>query len=91
MGPIIVFKFWWDDYSFLLGDIGANNLGPLPFHAHLRWVHDLLRPTIQICILPFEQFSKKGIDCFQDIISKTLHEHSFSNIISKLSFNCHRT
>jgi hypothetical protein len=88
---IIVLKFWQDDHSFLLGDIGSKNLNPLPFQVHFRWVHDLLRLTTQICILPFEQFSKKGTNCFQDNILKKLHEHSFSNIISEVSFNCHCT
>jgi hypothetical protein len=32
---ITVFIFWQDDCSFVLGDFGANNLGPLPFKAHL--------------------------------------------------------
>jgi hypothetical protein len=34
--PIVVFKFWQDGHSFLLGDIGANDLGPLPFQVHFR-------------------------------------------------------
>jgi hypothetical protein len=40
--------------SIFIGAIKANNLNPLPFQVHLRQVHDLLPPTIQAIIPPFE-------------------------------------
>jgi hypothetical protein len=37
----------------------------------------------------FEQLVKRGINCFQESISKRLHNHSFINIISNLPSNLH--
>jgi hypothetical protein len=73
-----------------LGATGANNLGPLPFQAHFRWACDLLPLAIQASIPPFEQLLERRIDCLQENIFKHMHEHSFSNIISKLSSDCQK-
>ncbi len=43
------------------------------------------------CVPLFGQFVKKGINWLQENISKKLHDHSFSNIISKMIFNFHHT
>jgi hypothetical protein len=56
---IIASKFSPNGCPFLLGAIRDNNSNPIPFQAHLRWVHDLLPPTTQTSILPFEQLSKR--------------------------------
>ncbi len=84
---IIASKFLQDDCPFLLGAIKANNSSPLPFQAHLRWAHDLPPLTIQASIPPIEQLLERGMDRFQENILKSVHKHSFSSIISKLSLN----
>jgi hypothetical protein len=46
-------------------------------------------PIIQACILPCKQLSKIETHCFQEKTSESVHENSFSSIISKLSFDFH--
>jgi hypothetical protein len=58
--PIIAFRFLQDVRPFLLRAIRANNSNPIPFQVHLKWVHDLLLPTTQVFIPPFEQLSDRG-------------------------------
>jgi hypothetical protein len=41
------------------------------------------------CVPLFGQFVKKGVDWFQKNISNKLHDHYFSNIISKMILNSH--
>ncbi len=72
-----------------MGAIRVNDSNPFLFQVHFKWVHDLLPLATQVSIPPFEQLSKKGVDCLQVNILKRMHEHSFSNIISKLSSNYH--
>ncbi len=86
---IITSNFLQNSYSFLLGAISTNNSNPFPFQAHFKWVHDLLPLATQTSIPPFEQLSKKRVDCVQKNISENMHEHSFFNIISGLSSNYH--
>jgi hypothetical protein len=75
--------------SIFIGGYKANNLNSLPFQAHLKWVHDLLPLATQTSIPPFEHLLEGGKNCLQKNISKNMHKHSFSNIISKLSIDCH--
>jgi hypothetical protein len=89
VAPIITSNFFHNDHPFLLGAIRANNLNSLPFQAHLKWVHDLLPLATQTSIPPFEHLLERGKSCLQKNISKNMHKHSFSNIISKLSIDCH--
>jgi hypothetical protein len=42
-----------------------------------------------MCLPLFEQLVYRGVDCFQENISKRLHNHSFINIISNLPSNLH--
>jgi hypothetical protein len=68
-----------------IGGYKANNLGPLPFQPHFRWACDLLPLATQVSIPTFEQLLERGAKCLQENILENVHEHSFSNIISKLS------
>jgi hypothetical protein len=86
---IITSNFFHNDHPFLLGAIRVSNLNSLPFQAHLKWVHDLLPPTVQTSIPPFEHLLERGKNCLQKNISKNMHKHSFSNIISELSLDYH--
>jgi len=60
--PIIAFRFLQDVCPFLLKVIRANSSNPIPFQARLRLrrAHDLLPPTTQVFIPPFEQLSDRG-------------------------------
>jgi hypothetical protein len=44
---------------------------------------------VMVCIPLFMQFVKRGSYWFQMGISNKLHDHSFSNIISKMDFDLH--
>jgi hypothetical protein len=81
--------FFQNSCPFLSRAIGDNNSNPIPFQAHFKWARDLLPPTTQISILPFEQMLKRGMNRLQESISKSMHKHSLSNIISKLFLDCH--
>jgi hypothetical protein len=61
MGVIVLAKYL-GNYGLVtpIITLGANNSGPFPFEAHLRWAHDLLPPTTQASIPPFEQLLDKG-------------------------------
>jgi hypothetical protein len=74
---------------FLFGAIGASSSSPLPFQVDLRWVHDILLSIVQIFHPPFEQLSNKRVNRLQKNILENVHD-LISNIISKLSSNCHR-
>jgi hypothetical protein len=78
-----------DGYLFLLGVIEASSLGPLPFHIHLRWAHDLVPSSVQTSTSPLKQLLERITNHPQENISKNMREHSFSNILSKLSSNYH--
>ncbi len=67
----------------------GNNSGPIPLQVHLKWAHHLLLPTTQTSILPFEQMSKRRMNCLQESISESMHKHSFSNIISNFFSDYH--
>jgi hypothetical protein len=82
---IQIFARW----SFIfIGGYRANNLGPLPFQPHFRWACDLLPLTTQVSIPSFEHLLERGTNCLQENILESVHEHSFSSIISKLSSDC---
>jgi hypothetical protein len=70
----MIFKFLEDHHPFLLKIIRGNNIGSLPFLSQLYKVDvcDLFLPMMHACIPLFKQFSKGGMDCFQDNISKRL-------------------
>ncbi len=72
-----------------MGAISVINSGSLPFQAHFKWVRDLLLQAAQIVISPFKKLLKRGTYHLQKNILKSMHEHSFSNIILELSSNCH--
>ncbi len=84
---IIASKFWSDHHPFLLEAIGANSFGLFPLYD-LRLAHQDSPRCGGLCSL-FGQFVKKGIDWFQENISNKLHDHSFSDIISKMILNSH--
>jgi len=75
--------------KFLLEAIYANSLGPFLFQAHLKLVWERLPLGVVPCVPLFEQLAKRGIDCLKENISKRLHDHSFTNIISNLPSNSH--
>ncbi len=87
VAPIITSRFLQYDCLFWLGAIRANNLGPLPFHVHLKWVHDLLPLVVQVFISLFEQLLERKTNRVQENILENVHEHSFFSIISELFSN----
>jgi hypothetical protein len=44
-------------------------------------MQELLPLGATACVPPFEQVVEKGANCFQEIIFKRLHTHSFTNIL----------
>lgn len=87
---IIISRFLLDSRPFLLVAIGASSLNSLPFQAHLKLSKELLPSVVAACLHSFEQFSRRGINQLKETISKKLHDHFFSSIISNMSFNSHR-
>jgi hypothetical protein len=77
-------------FSFVL--IGGDKGEQLKFAivlAHLKLAWELLLIVMTSCIPFFEQLAKNGLYQFQDMISKRLHDHFFSSILSNLPLNVH--
>ncbi len=55
----------------------------------MKFTQKLFPLDVVACVPLFGQFAKKGVDWFQENISNKLHDHSFSNIISKMISNSH--
>ncbi len=45
---------------------------------------------VATCLAPFEQLIERGANPLQETISKSLHNHSFSNIIFDMSSDLHQ-
>ncbi len=88
---IITSRFLLDSRPFLLVAIGASSSNSLPFQAHLKLSKELFPSVVATCLHSFEQFSRRGINRLKETISKKLHDHFFSSIISDMSSNLHRT
>jgi hypothetical protein len=51
---------------------------------------DFLLPLAYACFPPFEQFIGQQMVQLQDSISKRLHHHTFSKMLSNKIFEAHR-
>jgi hypothetical protein len=60
-----------------------------PFQQHLNVAFDLLPPPAHACLPPFEQFIEQQMVQLQDFISKCLHHHTLSNMLSNKTFETH--
>jgi hypothetical protein len=56
----------------------------------MRSTRKLVRLKVVTCVPPFEQLVAKGANCFQNNISKRLHNHSFIIIFFCLLFYSHQ-
>jgi hypothetical protein len=79
-----------DQRSFLLEAFTQVD-NTFPFQQHLKVTCDLLSPPTRACLLPFEQFIKQQMVQLQDSISKDLHHHTFSSMLSIETSEAHCT
>jgi len=86
---INVLKFLLDSSPFLLEAIEASSSNSFPSQEHLKLFREFF-PLVATCLAPFEQLVERGTNPLQETISKRLHNHFFSSIISNMSFDVHQ-
>jgi hypothetical protein len=82
VASIIAARFMVDQCPFLLEALTQVDNNSFPFQQHLKVACDLLLPLIHTCFRSFEHFIEQQMVRFQDSISKCLHHHTFSNMLS---------
>jgi hypothetical protein len=77
-------------FSFLLEVLAQVNDNTFFFQQHFKVACDLLLPLACACFPPFEQFIGQQMVQLQDSISKRLHHHILSKMLSNKIFEAHR-
>jgi hypothetical protein len=79
-----------DPHPFLLEALARVNNNTFPFQENLKGTCDLLPPLARACLPPFEQFIEQQMVQLQNSISKHLHHHTLSDMLSKWILEAHR-
>jgi hypothetical protein len=71
-----------DQHPFLFEVLARVDNNTFPFQQHLKAACDLLPPPTYACLPPFEQLIKQQMVQLQDFISKRVHHHTLSSMLS---------
>jgi hypothetical protein len=78
-----------DQCPFLLEALTQVDNNTFRFQQHLKVTCDLLPPPTYVCLLPFEQLIKQQMVQLPNSISKCLHHHTLSKMLSNETFEAH--
>jgi len=82
VASIIVIRFIVDQHPFLFEALAWVDNNTFPFQQHFKVACGLLLAAICTCFLSFEQLIGQQMVQLQDSISKHLHHHTLSSILS---------
>jgi hypothetical protein len=86
---IIVDKFMINQRPFLFESLVQVDNNTFPFQQHLKTICDLIPPLARAYFSFFENLIGQQMVHFQDSISKRLHHHTFSNMLSNGIFKAY--
>jgi hypothetical protein len=75
-----------DQHPFLFEALGRVDNNTFLFQQHFKVACDLFPPLTRACLFPFKQLIRQQMVEFKNSISKRLHYHNLSNMLSNKIF-----